>query len=638
MILFEALFFSLVSLPALSSSGSKNIVTSENSVYNSTCWTQTIRTCKPLSDSKGHSVNLAGNSLSEPPALYEDCYPWMFRNESSGACECSDIPYRAVLCDPTIPLTYILDCYCMTYNSALNETELGRCLSGCGHKDDIVYYKLPQNKENLNSFSCSKVNRDSPLCGKCRPGYSPLVYSYDMYCMNCTDMDYNWIKYIAVAYIPLTFFFFFVIIFKFSGTSPLVRGFITVCQGLVAPIGIRAALVVAKRNSYSEVLLRLVGMLYGIWNLDFFRTVIPPICLNISPLQALALDYAVAFYPLVLVLITHVLISLHSHDIRIVVWSWKPFQRFFRLVKKDWDIQGSVIQAFATFFMLSYLKILNVTVDLLVFTEKYILPSDGQHYHIKHALYYDASVEYFQGDHLYYGISAIFIGIVMGILPLVFLVVYPMRWFQKCLNRLHIQRQSIDTLVNCYQGYYKDGTDGTRDYRIFSVVFFCVQITVMILYTFSKSIFTYPVAAMIILLYIFAILTVQPYKEQFKAYTTIDAYMLLTIAMVFIMTSAADDADIKAVEFSTPSYIALAAIEMAPTIYLVGLIVWWIFVKNRVNQKLPCIQIRKESYNTNDFPDRIEHPQSYQPENTPMINSGQENRHHNMYYGAAASP
>ena len=178
---------------------------------------------------------------------------------------------------------------------------------------------------------------------------------------------------------------------------------------------------------------------YGIWNLDFFGLVIPPLCLNISPLQALALDYAIAFYPLLLVVLTYILIILHSRGVHIVVCLWKPFQIIFSSKKRDWNMQGSVVKAFATFFLLSYLKILNVTYDLLVFTDKYTLSLNERSYSTKPALYYDASVEYFKGSHLYYGIAAIFVGIFFVFLPLVFLVIYPMRWFQKCLNFRHIQ-------------------------------------------------------------------------------------------------------------------------------------------------------------------------------------------------------
>ena len=157
----------------------------------------------------------------------DNCYPWMFRNETSGTCNCSDIPDGAVLCDTTILRTSVLDCYCMTFNHERNETELGKCLYGCDYRRqvDIVYNKLPAKAFDLNDNICAKSNRDLTLCGTCKAGYSPLVYSYDMSCMNCTGMTYNWIKYIAVAYIPLTFFFLFLVIVRFNGTSPLSKGF-----------------------------------------------------------------------------------------------------------------------------------------------------------------------------------------------------------------------------------------------------------------------------------------------------------------------------------------------------------------------------------------------------------------------------
>ncbi len=65
-------------------------------------------------------------------------------------------------------------------------------------------------------------------------------------------MTYNWIKYIAVAYIPLTSFFFFVVIFKFNGTLPMLKGFITISQGLSSPIAARAFLPTGyfKENLY----------------------------------------------------------------------------------------------------------------------------------------------------------------------------------------------------------------------------------------------------------------------------------------------------------------------------------------------------------------------------------------------------
>ena len=121
--------------------------------------------------------------------------------------------------------------------------------------------------------------------------------------------------------------------------------------------------------------------------MDFFRTVIPPICATeISQIQVLALDYAIAFYPLVLVILTYFLISLHSRDVRIVVWLWIPFHKVFSLVSQSWDMEGSMVNAFATFFLLSYLKFLNTTTELLIFTTVYVLKDNSKEYDIKHVL------------------------------------------------------------------------------------------------------------------------------------------------------------------------------------------------------------------------------------------------------------
>ena len=573
----------------------------------------------------------------------KDCLPWMFRNKTSGVCECSDIPYRAVLCDPTIPRTSVHKCYCMTYNHEQNVTELGRCLFQCSHSVNTVYYKIPQNKSDLNNYTCGKANRDSVLCGECKPGYSPLVYSYELKCMNCTGMSYNWIKYIAVAYIPLTFFFLFVIFFKFSGTHPLVRGCITVCQAFVAPICIRIYLQVAADVPYANIYLRIIGTIYGIWNLDFFRLVIPPICLNISPLQALVLDYAIAFYPLLLVVLTYILIILHSRGVRIVVCLWKPFQKIFSSRKQDWDLQGSVVKAFATFFLLSYLKILNVTFDLLVSTEKYTLSLGQKTYYTKQVLYYDASVEPFRGSHLYYGIAAISVGIFFLFFPLAFLVIYPMRWFQKCLNFCHIQRQSIDIFINCYQGYYKDGTNGTRDYRCFSITFFLIQLAAMGLFAISKSVYCFSLAALTLIIFLFIILVVQPYKEQFKVYNIIDAFMIFFLGVMNIIVVAADEAYTEASYFYTGSNVILGFSSLAPLVYFVVLSIWWIFVKRELKRKLPCFggvdsnTVQSRSQEFEDLPDRMENPSLYKAQAAPLLCDKGHNSHRDAKYGATVS-
>ena len=113
--------------------------------------------------------------------------------------------------------------------------------------------------------------------------------------------------------------------------------------------------------------------LYGIWNLDFFRTLLPHICVNIDTLQALALDYAVAVYPLILLVVAYALIEAHSCNFRVISIVCRPFYRCTEHLRSQWDVKTSIVDAFATFLLLSYVKLLSVSSDLLIPTQDTIL-------------------------------------------------------------------------------------------------------------------------------------------------------------------------------------------------------------------------------------------------------------------------
>ena len=208
------------------------------------------------------------------------------------------------------------------------------------------------------------------------------------------------------------------------------KAFISLCQGVASPVVARSSLQIARHRM--NIFIRLLGCVYGIWNLDFFRTIIPPICVSVTPLQALALDYAIAFYPLLLVTVTYILVSMYSRNVRVIVWLWKPFHKLLGFFSnKKTDFESSIVKAFATFFLLSYLKLIDVSFDFLLYTEMYTFEhSNSRQYSIRYVLYLDASVDYFSKEHLPYAITALFVLIFVIIFPLVFLVIYPMRWFQ----------------------------------------------------------------------------------------------------------------------------------------------------------------------------------------------------------------
>ena len=124
-----------------------------------------------------------------------------------------------------------------------------------------------------------------------------------------------------------------------------------------------------------------------IWNLDFFRPFYSDLCLGIGILPTLALDYAIAAYPLLLMIISYLLIVLYDRNYRVITIIWMPFQFFFSLFKRRWAVRASLVDAFSTFFLLSNIKFLNVSFDLLTPTRVYHLYGDTYDYTYAHVLF-----------------------------------------------------------------------------------------------------------------------------------------------------------------------------------------------------------------------------------------------------------
>ncbi len=147
-----------------------------------------------------------------------------------------------------------------------------------------------------------------------------------MKCIKCsTSPVQNWTIYLCVTFISLTIFFIFILLFRINVSTPKFMTYVLLCQGIASPTSVQLSTDILSSILWIN---NIVLALYGIWNLDFLRTLMPPVCLNnISTLQVLTLDYAVAVYPLGLVVLTYMLIQLHARGCMPLVVLWLPFRR-----------------------------------------------------------------------------------------------------------------------------------------------------------------------------------------------------------------------------------------------------------------------------------------------------------------------
>lgn len=532
----------------------------------------------------GEYYNSQQKSISShhyPGTERSNCPPWFIFNNTTSQCECGSSLGGRVNCNDDYKTVYIINCNCMTKDDHLG-VSVGSCFINCylGRSNSTfeMYYQLPPNPNELNILLCERRwNRGGRFCGKCKYDYYPLVYSYDMKCEKCTDGKYNWLKFVVEAFVPLTVFFIFIVTTGISASSPQLDAFVVVAQTIATPANVRMILEAIRDRPTTAFLCRLVAAMYGVWNLDFFRTLLPPVCLRISTLQALALDYLVAVYPLVLIIATYVVIDLYDRRLFLLVWLWKPFKMCTKSVCSNVNVKSSIIHAFITFLLLSYVKFLSVSFDLLAFVNAYV-PSGkvaGTY------LFYDATIEYFGKEHLPYGILAITVLVVFIILPLVLSLLHPLRCLSRCIGRWPSLRICLDS----YQGYYKDGTDGTRDYRWFSSLYLFSRIALFLVYAFIKNAFFYPFSSILLLVVVALIVICQPFKSRFKVYNTIHAFLFLNLATWFVAVICSAISVSKASYLDTFSLVLSGFVGILPLLYVTGLVLKWIY-RQKIFRKL----------------------------------------------------
>ena len=549
------------------------------------------------------------------------CPPWFFPDSSSNdTCRCGKSIHGAVKCNETLQESAILDCYCMTYNESTGVVA-GPCFYNCENipkgQEDMLYHPLPHHVEDLNSAMCGQFHRGGQLCGSCEEGYSPLVYSYDLQCFNCTDSHYNWLKYVTAAFVPLTVFYVIILWCRVSATSPQLYAFVNFSQNITFPANMRMVLTATANYPRIEILARIIAALYGFWNLDFFRTLIPHICLEMNTLQALALDYAIACYPLLLIVVSYVLIELHARNFRLLVYLWKPFRRFFIYFRKQWNIKTSIVEVFATFLFLSNVKFLSVSFDLLAPTE--VRNINGSLLGI--FLWYDASIAYFGKEHLPYGILALLLSLIFVIFPIVLLIVYPMQYFQRCLGHCGLRCHALNTFMDAFQGCYKDGTNGTRDCRYFAALYLIIRIIFFFVLALTLDVLFYAVCLFMLIVFAMLIAIIQPYKAEFAIYNIVDTVFVLILALWYCTVMCVELASLKDYRYTTTSKVAMAVVAVLPLFYITAITLHWVCSRTMIGRNLirkirgwvqhqPLQQL--QDVNDEDFlPHRLSNPEQY---------------------------
>ena len=456
------------------------------------------------------------------------CPPWKYQKAPNSTCECGSSIGQVVQC--TNHSVYIFTCHCMSYSEELGMDIMGSCPFLC---ENAFFIKVHPNQDHL----CNQINRTGQLCGKCSKGYAPAVYSYGSLCVQCTHYKHNWIKYLMIAYLPVTIFYVVVMLFRFNAMSPSVTAYIFVSQIVSSPAFASIFTTFVYFSEKQPVVganLRLIGdfvsSIYSIWNLDFFRYVYEPFCLhpNMTTLQMISLDYAIAVYPLLLIFLTYAFVTIHDR-FAIFQLLWKPVAWIMLKVNCDFGIKRTLIKAFGTFILLSYVKVLNTSVDILMPVQVY----NASGVVVGAYTYYNGSLEYFGRDHFPYAFLAIFMFAIFNLAPFLLLCLYPCRCFQSCLNCCRLNSQVLRTFMDAFQGCFKFEP---YDCRYFSGFYLFLRVVILVIFLMTESTYVIIVSGMALIPAIAFFLIVKPYAQSI--YNTIDVIILMSFVLFCFGASA----------------------------------------------------------------------------------------------------
>ena len=481
----------------------------------------------------------------------------------------------------------IHSCYCITYDRSGSRGPLvGKCFFSCNspgtladNSSSLIAIPCTASPENLTDIFCSYWGRDGLMCGDCKDGYAPRVYSFDMSCMPCNPnrLYINLIKYVSAALLPPTAFLLLIIMLRIKITYGTLNWFIFFSQVVSFPFIVRSVLSSTKASRLPRIFYtytKLFFSFYGIWNLDFFRPFMPGICFSsLNTRQAIALDGVIAVYPLLFLVILYTLIYLHDRNYRVVVFVWRPFRVCFTRCRQIWDIRNSVVDTFAVFILLSYNKTLNFVFDM-GFPARIYQPSGKP---FAETVYYDASISLNDKKHLPYLVLTVILFLVFNILPVLLLCLYPTKCGRRIL-RCSVSSGTLQILSDTVQGYYKDGTNGTRDLRFFPAVYLLTRIFLIFIYSTMLNRYAYLMIAITLVGVAIIVLLLQPYKTQFAKYNRIDAASILLLATLILTTSCVllePTTEGHFGYYTIVTAVSAVVLSLLPPLYVAFLLIQW---------------------------------------------------------------
>ena len=281
---------------------------------------------------------------------------------------------------------------------------------------------------------------------------------------------------------------------------------------------------------------------YDIWNLNFFQRLLPKYCLSphISTLQLISAGYVTAVYPLLLIILVSIFVWLYERGFKPVVLMCRPTHWVLARFQSVWNIQRSLIHAFATFLLLSYTKF--ALVSFIILTRSPLIDDQGNPIG-PGVVYYDGTIEYLSKEHIPYVVIAVAVlATFVAMPPLIFSLpslVHNLQRFRRWnLNKVWLPGPKLQQFLNAFHGCYKDGTQfsgRSYDYRWFAGLYFVLRVVIFAIYPLTTTfLMLYASLQFVCIAGAVLFIAFRPYKKDI--YNKLDAMMFCLLVGITTLT------------------------------------------------------------------------------------------------------
>lgn len=536
--------------------------------------------------------------------------------------------------------------YCMTQDD--HQSVVGPCpYFATNPKPEEYDIRVDTYGSQLNNVTCSRLNRQGEYCKKCLSGHGPAIFSDSATCADCSQHKGAWFPYLLFQILLETVLFTVLTLLKSSRVFGLINVLALYWQMILYAITTNSSLYRQLLQSSSSALLQFLLTVYGAWNLDFLRYLVPPMCINhkTKAINTLWLDLIIALYPFLLCAILLVCIRLHNQNNHTFAFIIQPVRRIFR---REWNLKDSAASTFSIVLVLGFSKLLFTSLKFL--NGVHVYNSLGVTVSHKPILYYDPSVRYLSSQHIPYVTASIIILVTFILTPPLVLILYPTRFFRKCTTYFGFQgSEFFSKVIDTFQDVYKNGTESTYDYRQLSALYMilkigiaCEYMFVIMVYDDKNSGLPWAITGLVLIGLGAVFFTVEPFREPWR--NKFDGFVLTLLGLLALT-----------INFQDPFvYIIALVISLKPwviigTSILIKFLRWMqnTSAMKKLKRKLKSTRVRclrcddrndeeeeepllEESMSgiVDDMPDRIVNPSHYPAPNVHglIVGSSQENQ------------